>query len=595
LTFLIACIAAITVVVSALDDATKASGAKKVHVKDEYWNQFRGPKGEGKIHAENLPVEFSETKNIRWRTPIHGKGWSSPVVWGNQIWLTTGHADGSKLFAICVDRESGKIIHDIKVFDVEHPQLEWPNQNSHASPTPVIEDGRIYVHYGTYGTACLDTKSGKNLWERRDLNCDHRVRAGSSPIIDGDSLFLVFDGVDVQFITALDKHTGKTLWLRNREGLSDLGAMMKAEGYSDADIEETKKLKENDNRKSYATPTLIEVQGRRQLISPAAEFTFSYDPKTGDELWRLRHQGMGFNVTCRPIFENGLVYLTTGIAKRLLAVRPSGTGDITDTHVAGSDRRRSPTISSPLIIDDLLFMVTDAGARVSCLEAQTGNEVWSERLGSGRQTHWASPIYADGKIYFLSKEGTVAVIAAEREYKLLAENKFRASFIASPAVAGNDLILRSTTHLYCFAEGYEMAPQTEITGKTKPEPSEPARSDLYALGAMLKEAVASGKLTEDEATQKFQAAAAKSKSNKSKPTSGLSLNVTGYYMGSAMRDDGEFEASFLIEIPNLDKDQWPSIIFSGEPFRDDLAHLTLYQPVTLNLAKRLTKKGKGDQ
>jgi outer membrane protein assembly factor BamB len=438
----------------AKDAATKASGTKKVHMEDQdYWNQFRGPSGDGKSDAKNLPVEFSETKNVRWKTPIHDEGWSSPVVWGNQIWLTTGREDGSELFAICVDLENGEVIHDIKVFDVADPQKAYGGLNSHATPTPIVEDGRVYVHFGTYGTACLNTISGEKLWERRDLNCDHRVRPASSPVIDGDSLFLHFDGVDVQFVAALDKNTGQTLWLQNREVDSDLGAALKAEGLSDADIEEVKKEKPNDNRKAYATPTIITYQGQRQLISPGAEVTFSYNPKTGEELWRVRHEGWGWNAACRPIFEHGLVYFTTGFSKHLLAVRPSGTGDVTETHIAWRARRNTPSVPSPLIVDDLLFMASDQGY-ASCLEAKTGREVWKQRLSAGGN-HWPSPLYAEGKIYFSGKKGIVSVIAAAREFKLLAENRLEASFIASPAIAGDAIILRSLTHLYCVADDDE--------------------------------------------------------------------------------------------------------------------------------------------
>jgi len=429
--------------------------AAKTKKNTNYWNQFRGPNGDGKSSAKNLSVQFSETKNVRWKTPIHDEGWSSPVVWGNQIWLTTGREDGSELFAICVDLKSGEVIHDIKIFDVANPQKAYGGLNTHATPTPIVEDGRIYVHFGTYGTACLDTKTGQKIWERRDLNCDHRVRPASSPIIDGDSLFLHFDGVDVQFIAALDKRNGKTLWLQNRQGKLDLAAVLKEQGLSEDDIEDTKKEKPNDNRKAYATPTVIEYQGRRQLISPAAEVTFSYGPKTGEELWRVRHQGWGWNAACRPIFEHGLVYFTTGISKHLLAVRPTGSGDVTDTHIIWNKRKFVPNMPSPLIVNDLLFMVDDKGL-VSCSEAKTGREVWRERLRA-RGDYWASPLYADGKIYFCGKEGIVSVIAAERNFQLLVENRFEANFIASPAVAEDSIILRSLTHLYCVAEGYEMA------------------------------------------------------------------------------------------------------------------------------------------
>ncbi|MGB2862630.1 MAG: PQQ-binding-like beta-propeller repeat protein [Sedimentisphaerales bacterium] len=274
------------------------------------------------------------------------------------------------------------------------PQKQYGGLNSHATPTPVVEDGRVYVHFGAYGTACLDTGSGKKLWDRRDLKCDHRVRPASSPIIDGDSLFLHFDGVDAQFVVALDKNTGKTLWLQNREVDSDFAAVMKTEGLSEADIEGAKKEKPNDNRKAYATPTIIKYQGQRQLISPGAEVTFPYDPNTGEELWRVRHEGWGWNAACRPIFEHGLVYFTTGFSKHLLAVRPSGTGDVTETHVAWNTKRNTPSIPSPLIVNDLLFMVSDEGF-ASCLEAKTGRQLWKERLRAGGD-HWASPLYVDG-------------------------------------------------------------------------------------------------------------------------------------------------------------------------------------------------------
>ena len=351
-----------------------------------YWNQFRGPNGDGKATTNGITTEFNETKNVRWKTPSHDKGYSSPVVWNNQIWLTTARENGSELFAICVDLDSGDIIHDIKVFDVAEPQLEHPDLNSHASPTPIVEDERIYVHYGTYGTACLDTKTGDKLWERRNLNCDHRVRPASSPIIDEESLFLTFDGVDVQFVASLDKNTGDTLWLQHRQVDSDFDAVLRAKGVTDT--EKTKKEKPNDNRKSYATPTIITHHGKKQLVSPAAEVTISYNPKTGKELWRVQHEGWGWNVACRPIFAHNLVYFTTGVEKMLLAVDPSGTGDVTDTHIVWRSRKGTPEIPSPLIVDDLMFMVNKGGV-ASCVEAKSGNLVWRGRVGGN---HWASPL-----------------------------------------------------------------------------------------------------------------------------------------------------------------------------------------------------------
>ncbi|MEE8399529.1 MAG: PQQ-binding-like beta-propeller repeat protein [Desulfobacterales bacterium] len=351
---------------------------------------------------------------------------------------------------MAVDLETGKIIHDIKVFDVAEPQVRNPGLNTHATPTPVVEDGRVYVHYGAYGTACLDTKTGKKLWERRDLNTNHEVRAGSSPIVDDDTIYLHFDGTDKQFVAALDKRTGKTRWLKKRDVDYDLDGKLSALGFSKAEIESTKKKKPGDNRKSFATPTLITYQGKRQLISPGAEVTFSYDPDTGAELWRVRHPGMGWNVAARPIFENGLVYSSSGVSRHLMAVQPSGTGDVTDTHVnwmvKGKD---APAIPSALIVNDLIFLITDEGF-ASCREAKTGRRLWRKRLRAGGG-HWASPVYADGKIYFSGQKGVVTVVAAAREFKLLAENKFDGSFNASPAVVGDGLILRSFTDLYYIA------------------------------------------------------------------------------------------------------------------------------------------------
>ncbi|MYF99236.1 PQQ-like beta-propeller repeat protein [Candidatus Poribacteria bacterium] len=413
-------------------------------VQQQNWNQFRGPNGDGTTTASNLPIEFGEKKNLRWKTPIHDKGYSSPVVWEKQIWLTTARVNGSELFAVCVDLDSGDITHDIKVFDVENPQLEYPDINSHASPTPIVEAGRVYVHYGTYGTACLDTKTGDILWERRNLNCDHRVRPASSPIIDGDTLFLTYDGVDVQFVAALNKMTGDTIWIEHRNVDTDFGEILKAKGITD--IEKIKREKPNDNRKSYATPTIITYQGKKQLISPAAEVTFSYDTKTGDELWRVRHEELGWNVACRPIFAHNLVYFTTGIEKNLLAVDPSGTGDVTDTHIVWRMRKGAPEIPSPLIVDDLVFVVSEGGV-VSCVDAKSGDTIWKGRI---RGKYWASPLYANGNIYFFNIDGIVSVISAGRELKILARNKFDTEFIASGAVAGNKLILRSLTHLYCI-------------------------------------------------------------------------------------------------------------------------------------------------
>ena len=461
------------------------------------WNQFRGPNGDGVSTSSNLPTEFSGTKNVQWRTAIHDLGWSSPVVWKNQVWVTTAREDGSELFALCVNLETGEIMHDIKVFDVANPQNEWSDLNTHATPTPIVEEGRIYVHFGTYGTACLNTQTGKKIWERRDLNCDHRVRPASSPVMDKNLLFLTYDGVDQQFVAALEKETGRTRWLTKRTYESG---------------QEPPKSKPNDNRKSYATPTIIEHNGRKQLISPAAEATYSYDPSSGRELWFIRHgKGYGYNVTCRPIYRHGLVFTNSGISKNLFAIDPSGSGDVTDTHIRWTTRRGVPNIPAPLVVGDNLYMIGDSGGMVSCLDAKTGRQLYQERLG-GIQNHWVSPIFADGKIYFFSRDGVFSVIEASSEFKVLFKNESDTVFVSMPAIAGDSMLIRSNTHLYRIAKGYQVDPLPVVAAKQKSAGSgkggKVPNKDLDALGQRLKAAVKSGRMTEAEAVAKWNEAMA---------------------------------------------------------------------------------------
>ena len=395
---------------------------------EPYWNQFRGPCGNGKSDAVDLPVEFDDEKNVQWKTPIHGRGWSSPVVWGDQVWLTTAPEDGTELFAVCVDLQSGQIEHDLRVFEIAEPEYCHPT-NSYASCSPYVEEGRVYVHFGTHGTACLDTQTGETLWERNDLHCDHFRGPASSPIVHENSLFVAFDGIDVQFFVALDKRTGKTIWRRNRDEDIDYGT------------------DDGDYKKAYGTATMIRVGDQWQLISPTAMETIAYDPDDGHTLWHVRHEGT--NAAARPLYDNGLVYLSAGGGSiALCAVRPDGTGDLTPSSIVWQTAKRVPQRSSQLVVDGRLFMVNDQGV-ASCLDASTGEEIWTKRLGG---THWASPIYADGSIYFSSKEGIVTVIEAGAEFKLRAKNQFPAGFNASPAVADGSLILRSFTHLYCISE-----------------------------------------------------------------------------------------------------------------------------------------------
>jgi outer membrane protein assembly factor BamB len=389
------------------------------------WPQFRGPAGTGISDSRGVPTHWSEKENIRWKVAIHDKGWASPVVWGDQVWLTTADKDGHKFYVLCIDRKSGKIVHDLKLFTVDKPDFCIPF-NSYASPSPVIEEGRVYVHFGTYGTACLDTKTAKVLWERRDLKCNHWRGPGSSPIVYGKWLFLTFDGYDVQFVAALDKATGKTVWKKDR-----------TIKYSSDD---------GDIKKGYSTPAILKVDGKPQLVSPAAEATIAYDPATGDELWRVIHGGM--NEATVPLFGHGLIYLTSGHTTNLLAVRQAGKGDVTKSGVAWTAKSGVPTRPSPLLIGAHLFFVSDTGL-ASCLNAKTGKQLWQERLGGAFSS---SPVCAGGHIYFADQDGKTHVVAASPTYKKVAVNQLDAGCMASPAIAGDTLFLRTKTHLYCIGK-----------------------------------------------------------------------------------------------------------------------------------------------
>ncbi|MHB0957398.1 MAG: outer membrane protein assembly factor BamB family protein [Pirellulaceae bacterium] len=390
---------------------------------DHNWPQFRGPEGNGHAaQATGLATVWSESENITWKTPIHGRGWSSPVIWENQVWLTTATEDGRKLFAMCVDLDAGHVIHDLHLFDVANPD-EIHVTNSYASPTPVLEPGRIYVHFGTYGTACLDTGTGKILWQRRDLPCNHWRGPGSSPILFEDLLIVNLDGFDLQYVVALDKNTGETRWKtdRNIDFQTDDG----------------------DLKKAFCTPSIISVEGQLQLISPAAMATIAYDPRTGRELWRLRYAN--HSATARPLFGHGLLFINSGFSKaELIALRPGTDGDVTDTHVAWRTDRSIGSKPSHLLVEDLLYVVHDQGT-ASCLDARTGQAVWQKRLGGNFS---ASPVFADGKLYFPNEEGVTTVVRPGRTCDILATNRLDDGCMASPAIADSALLLRTRTDLY---------------------------------------------------------------------------------------------------------------------------------------------------
>jgi outer membrane protein assembly factor BamB len=414
----------IAMLLGALGLAAAASAASP-----DDWPQFRGPAGDGHAGAADPPLRWSETENVRWKTAIHDTGWSSPVICGRQVWLTTATPDGKQLYAVCLDRDTGRIIHDVKVLDVAKPE-KIAGVNSYASPTPVVEPGRVYVHFGTYGTACLDAERGQVLWTRTDLTCDHHMGPGSSPIPFENLLIFNVDGCDVQYVVALQKATGQTVWRTDRN--VDHG---KAGRFW---------------RKAFSTPTVFEHGGRLQMISPCAHALVSYDPRTGGELWRVRHRG--WSISPRPVVGHGLVFCIMDCDHpELWALRPDGTGDVTDTHVAWRiERGRGmPSIPSVLLVGDLLFAVNDQGTAFS-IEAKTGQIVWKQDIG---KRHYASPLHAKGRIYFFGDDGAGTVIEADRTYKPLAVNSLAGPLRATPALSGNALFVRTGTHLYRIQQG----------------------------------------------------------------------------------------------------------------------------------------------
>ena len=399
------------------------------------WPQHRGPDGNGIATGARVPLTWSEEKNVRWKTAVHGKAWSSPIVLENQVWMTTADEKGHELSAVALDRDSGKIVHDMKLFHVETPQYAHPF-NSYASPSPVGEPGRVYLTFGSPGTAAIDTRTAKVLWERRDLECNHFRGAGSSPILFRNLLIMHYDGSDVQYVVALDKDTGRTVWKTPRSvDYKDLGP----DGKPKAD---------GDFRKAFATPQIIEVGGEPLLISLGGRAAYGYEPMTGKERWRIEEHG-SHSTSTRPVAGHGMVFYPTGFdTPKLFAIRPDGTGDATATHVVWTFARSVPNKPSILLIDDLLYMINDVGI-ASAVEAKTGELVWQSRVGG---TFSASPIAVNGRIYLFDEDGKTTVIEAGREFKPLAENTLDNGFMASPAVGGNALYVRTPTDVYRIEE-----------------------------------------------------------------------------------------------------------------------------------------------
>ena len=391
------------------------------------WPQFRGPTSDGHSDAKEVPIAWSEKTNIKWKTEIPGQGWSSPVVLGGQVWMTTALDEGKSLRAICVDQESGKLIHNIEVFHVANPSNKH-KFNSYASPTPVLEKGRAYICFGANGSVCIDSATGKNIWENHELNLDHMNGAGSSPVIFKDMYLLCCDGIDVQYVAAVDKNTGKTIWTTKRSVSFDGVAP--------------------DVRKAYNTPIVIHNEGHDELISIGAHRVYSYDVISGKELWYCDHPG--FSCVSQPLFADGRIYISSSFTKPvLMAIRTDGTGDVTKTHIAWEFKKGVPCRSTPVIAGEgnkkLIFMVTDDGI-AHCIRAEDGEQLWQQRVGSGFS---ASPLLIGGNVYFFSEKGTSTVVKAGDKLEIVEQsNTLDEGCMGTPAVVGKALYLRTKTHLY---------------------------------------------------------------------------------------------------------------------------------------------------
>ncbi|RLS57430.1 MAG: serine/threonine protein kinase [Planctomycetota bacterium] len=416
------------------------------HAEDE-WPQFRGPDGQGHSPATGLPVRWSESENVTWKTALPGEGHSSPVISGDQVWVTTAitralspeeeterlskikNPQGLKLVgeltlqAIQLDRASGQVVRTIDLFQVTNPEPKHA-LNSYASPTPVIAGQKLYCHFGSYGTACIDRSSGAILWRNDSIRVDHQNGPGSSPVFAHDRLIIHFDGTDRQFIAALNPENGETLWETQRSGEMD---------------------ERPDLKKAYGTPLLVQTESGPQIISPAANWVYAYDPRDGRELWKAAYGQLGFSTVPRPVVLNNKVFIATSyMQSRLIAVKLGGAGDVTESHTVWKSDRQIPQKPSLIALNSRIYFVSDKGI-VRCVDAETGEDVWFERLGGD---YSASPLAAENHLYFCNQEGLCTVIEAGDTYQELSKNTLDAGIMASPAVAGKALFLRTATHLY---------------------------------------------------------------------------------------------------------------------------------------------------
>jgi len=400
-------------------------GLSGPNVVAEDWTEFRGPLGNGHSTTTDLPTTWSSDEHVAWRVDVAGKGWSSPICLQRRLYLTTAiPADEPKnshsLRVLCLDALSGSTIWDHEVFHTDgirsakiHPK------NSFASPTPYTDGKRLFVHFGTHGTACLNL-DGKILWKNEELIYAHVHGSGGSPVLVGNKLILSCDGGDIQFVVGLDAATGKIAWKTPR---------------TEPDV--PKKF-------AFSTPLVLKQGDKTQVISPGPGAVCSYDPETGTEIWKVKY-GSGYSVIPKPVFGNGLVYVCSGYDRPvLLAIRPDGTGDVTETHVAWKLDKGVPHSASLLLIEQALYLISDAGV-ATCLNAETGAQYWTQRIGGNFSS---SPVYADGHIFLLSEAGVTTVLKPGTSFEEVASNDLGEKTQASFAISDGAIFLRTESSLY---------------------------------------------------------------------------------------------------------------------------------------------------
>ena len=401
-------------------------GLRRPHPRAE-WPEFRGPTQDGHSTATGLPTEWSTTKNVLWKINLPGKAWSSPVVAESRIYLTNATAPNDNdlhqnvsLRVTCLEAAGGKVLWDQEVFSIENPYgFGMHDKNSYASPTPVFDEGKIYAHFGHFGSACLDTE-GHVIWKTQEPTYKAEHGAGGCPIVIGHSMIFNCDGVEDPFVAALDTATGKVRWKQSRD-------------------------RSSKSNYSLSTPLVIDVQGKKQIVTVGTHIIQGLDPETGHPLWYVNHKG--YCVVPRPVYAHGLVYFSTGFDAPILdAVKPEGLGS--KDNPVWQLTKNAPLTPSLLAVGDDLYAVSDKGI-VSCLDAQTGQVQWQERVGRATS---ASPLYADGKIYVQDEFGKGYVLQPGRQFKLLATNDLEDPSLASYAVHEHTLLIRTLHALWCIGE-----------------------------------------------------------------------------------------------------------------------------------------------